>query len=420
MPPAHLGLDPFYQKYIDFQGIPVIAAAEVDDRALGIACRMAERMSWAYPAALPELVRANIRISIIGRNQQTLDIPEYHTLPPRTNADGSVFDYNTRTRGLGATRTRPVSSVGEENLLDLPWPHDRYWSENIMVHEWAHTFFMMGVARHDPSMTGRLRTLYDNVMRAGLYAGTYSAENMDEYFAVGAQLWWNVSTQEPRTRVGLQAYDPGLAQLLEELFSTEALDAPPPGTLVTPEPTACEYPCDWLNECFAGWQCVNGCEVNNSCGDEPGPMPGPMCEYPCGAADEGRCDRGWECVSGCEVFNGCGADEPVVPESPSTCESPCAAFDEGRCSDGWQCLRGCEVNNGCILEPPAPTCEHECADFGYAEGQCQDGFECVDGCVVDNGCTSPCVYTCASYGYFEGQCVEGHQCVGSCIVNNGC
>ena len=79
-------------------------------------------------------LRSNkVKFSVMGVNEVTSDIPEHsdlNTVWPTTDWDAY--------RGLGATQARPAVSGAEENILCLDG--DVYAGENIMVHEFAHTF----------------------------------------------------------------------------------------------------------------------------------------------------------------------------------------------------------------------------------------------------------------------------------------
>src|SRR5690606_17057721 len=87
------------------------------------------------------LAQVKVRVGIMAESEVTTDMPEHSDL----NEAFPGINWDTRARGLGATVDRPLTSVGEENLLQLPG--DVYMGENILVHEFAHTFFDLGVAR---------------------------------------------------------------------------------------------------------------------------------------------------------------------------------------------------------------------------------------------------------------------------------
>ncbi len=89
-------------------------------------------------------------------------MPEYRDL----NAMYPAVDWNARARGLGATVAIPLTSAGEENLLQLAG--DRYVGENILVHEFAHSILNLGILAIDPGFGSRLDRAYKDAMDAGL------------------------------------------------------------------------------------------------------------------------------------------------------------------------------------------------------------------------------------------------------------
>lgn len=228
-PPPALGLDPFYQKYIDVGGIPIVASNVVRDAAFPVACRLAVHMLQGQLEARRELIGLGVRVGIIGENQQTTDMPEYRDL----NEVYPEVDWDARTRGVGATASRPLSGVGEENLLQLPG--DRYVGESIMVHEFAHTIFDLGIARaaggaaHQATLT----QLYADMLDGFLWTETYARSTAAEYWAVAVQSWFGVNLEvsppngihnEIDTRAELLEYDPPMAAFIGQFFVAE--DAP--------------------------------------------------------------------------------------------------------------------------------------------------------------------------------------------------
>ena len=212
-------LDPFYEKYVDAGGIPILASREVSDDALIGARRIVRHMMSKSPELYEPLRHNKVRIAIIASDQSTTDIPEHRDLNsvlPETNWD-------QRTRGVGATRERPACSAGEENLLGLTG--DRYRGENILVHEFAHTIAEMAIQERDPEFSTRLEAAYARAMEAGLWRGTYAARNAREYWAEGVQSWFDANLERHvpdgnhnhvNTREELRAYDPALAALIAE------------------------------------------------------------------------------------------------------------------------------------------------------------------------------------------------------------
>jgi len=219
--PAALRAQPaggFYAQQVDAPGLPVLASARVDPLALQAAAQVVRGMLAHRADLLATLRAAGVRVAVIGRDEVTTDLPEYADLRPR--------DYwNSRTRGVGATRRRPLCSAAEENLLGLAG--DRYRGESILVHEFAHTVLDLAATALDAALAPRLRTLYRQAMDAGLWQRTYAAANASEYWAEGVQSWFDANRYQSAangvhgpaaTRAALQAHDPALADFIAGVF----------------------------------------------------------------------------------------------------------------------------------------------------------------------------------------------------------
>lgn len=238
-PPAALGLDPFYKKYVDCEGLPIVASGKVPDAALREARRLVAKMVEKRPDCLKAMLASKIRVAILARTEVTTDIPEHRDLEPKDHWD-------RRARGLGATKARPAVSGAEENLL--AYPDDRYRGESILVHEFAHTLHQFGAAAVDPEFGAKLEAAYRAAMAKGLWKGTYAAENADEYWAEGVQSWFDANLEGtapgleaagPRkgtspihndvdTRDELKRYDPALAALIATVLPDDAWRYAPP------------------------------------------------------------------------------------------------------------------------------------------------------------------------------------------------
>ena len=208
-------LDPFYQQWIDVEGLPVVASATVNPYALKEAAWLIRQMIGHRPEVLRAMADNKIRFVVMAYNEMTTDIPEHSDLRPD-------FFWDRRARGLGATWQSRAVSCGEENLLN--YPGDPYSTENILIHEFAHTIHEMGLVTTDPSFDNRLKSTYETAIRNGLWAGTYGSSNKQEYWAVGVQAWFHMDRQNDaeinhvNTRTELKDYDPALASLISEVF----------------------------------------------------------------------------------------------------------------------------------------------------------------------------------------------------------
>jgi hypothetical protein len=207
-PPAGLGLHPFYVKYLDGYGSPVVSSANVSDQALLAACRITGNMVSAREDVRQALARNNHRVAVIAANEQTTDIPEYadlYTVFPNT-------DWNTY-RAVSATRVRPVTSAAEENLRCLPG--DMYLGDSALVWTLAHGLRDLGIAEVDSQFGTQIQAAYASAMAKGLWAKTSAAESDEDYWAAGSLAWFGASTHLPvKSRSDLAAYDAPLTDLL--------------------------------------------------------------------------------------------------------------------------------------------------------------------------------------------------------------
>lgn len=229
-PPAELGFDPFYAKYVEADGYPIVASAAVDDYALLEAAFLIDLLLARRPDVRDAMIASGSRLIVMGREEFTTDIPEYRHMKPKDFWD-------RRARGLGGSRTDPVCSCGEENLL--AFPGDPYHAENILIHEFAHNIHLRGMVNVDPAFDGRVKEAYDLAMEEGLWESKYASTNHHEYFAEGVQSWFDDNREDDHdhnhvdTREELIEYDPRLAALCQEVFGDTKLVYTKPATRLT-------------------------------------------------------------------------------------------------------------------------------------------------------------------------------------------
>ena len=163
-PPESLGLDPFYRKYTDAFGVPIISSEKVPDTALLIARDVVNYMLSKRPDVKAVMVQQGFRVGIMAHTEMQTDLPEYsdwetpgkddRRLTPRERENydkpggiGSMTGkeyWNRRARGMGGRYT----TCAEENILG--YPDTRYYGENILVHEFSHG--IMSALRRVPSL----------------------------------------------------------------------------------------------------------------------------------------------------------------------------------------------------------------------------------------------------------------------------
>jgi alpha-glucosidase len=201
----------FYKKYIDVNGMPVVAAGVVADTALQRTYDIVTHMLAGRPDITAALVSNKMYLIIIGRDQVYTDMPEYRSHP-------NPAYQNERVRGTGG---RP-SSFGEENLLSLPL--DRYDDESIGVHEFCHTIDG-ALASIDPGWRERKNKVYRNAMDKGLWKLSYAGSNPGEFWAEICQSYFDCNRVNNwnhgpiGTREQLKAYDPESYELVRSTFN---------------------------------------------------------------------------------------------------------------------------------------------------------------------------------------------------------
>ena len=208
-------LNPFYEQWIDVEGLPVVASAKVNPYAVKEAAWLIRQMVGRRQDILQALAKNGVRFAVMAYSELTTDIPEHSDLKPD-------YYWDRRARGLGSTPVRPAVSCGEENLLN--YAGDPYSTENILVHEFAHAIHQMGLNTVDPSFDDRLEIAFNAAKEEGLWKDTYAITNRSEYWAEGTQSWFDTNRANDDqhnhvdTRDKLKDYDPGLAALLTEVF----------------------------------------------------------------------------------------------------------------------------------------------------------------------------------------------------------
>ena len=220
-PPDSLHLNPFYKKYVDVNGIPLISSHRVPDSAFVAAHRTLYAMTSMLPeAVLDSMVNRGTRVAIMARYEGTTDIPEHSDL-----ANDTTLNWDLRARGLGGDLNLPLTSCAEENVL--AYQIDKYHAEDILIHEFAHSIHLIGLMLAVKDFDPRLKQCYENAKMRGILDATYRVTDKEEYFAEAVQDWFNVNAEMDHadgkhnwcnTREELEEYDPDLYNLLAEYF----------------------------------------------------------------------------------------------------------------------------------------------------------------------------------------------------------
>jgi alpha-glucosidase len=227
--PISLKLDPFYKKYLDADGIPVVASENVADEALIRTRHVITVMLSKRPDVKRIMVKNGCKVMIIGRDEEVCDLPGYAHI---CNTPENITYLNKRARGFGgAPEDAFGASFGEENILCLE--SDRYKGECILVHEFAHLIHLVGIAGVYPGFDSELEALLRNAIEKGRWKDTYAITNKEEYFAETVQSFFNCNrySKSPNgvhnainTRDKLKTYDPEMYDLLLHYFPESELD----------------------------------------------------------------------------------------------------------------------------------------------------------------------------------------------------
>jgi hypothetical protein len=214
----------FYSKVLNVDGITIRSSDVVDDEALFIAADKINMMLAKIPVAKHNLAQWGAEIHIIGRDQQTSDLPEFADQKGVSFIDnlGNKTDIDQRTRGLGGIYT----SCGEENLLGLP--HDRYaGGQDICIHEFAHNIMYYGLG---DNLREAITKQYRKAKAAGLWKDAYAMVDAGEYWAELSMWYFGrhgeflKGTRSPAIGfAALHEYDKGGYELLDSIYSGKAV-----------------------------------------------------------------------------------------------------------------------------------------------------------------------------------------------------
>ena len=207
-------LSPLFQQWIDVEGFPVVASAQVNPYTIKEATWLTQQMIGHRRDVLQALVQNRARFSLIIHNEIPTQIPEY--------SDGRPNFLAYLMRGFGGgLRGHPTVTLSEEHLLPDA-DHSLFY--NAAIHGFAHAIHLSGLNTIDPTFDSRLKIAYDAAMEKGLWQGTYASSNRREYWAEGTQGWFHPKGGSSfhnygNTRQALKAYDPDLTALLTEVYS---------------------------------------------------------------------------------------------------------------------------------------------------------------------------------------------------------
>src|SRR4051794_36309880 len=208
-----LHLSPFYKKSLDDRGLWIVSSEKPSDFALHEAAWIIDHVLTNRDDLREALVKSNVRIVVMAYNEFTTDVPEHaHLKAPKTATLPAKQYWDRRARGLGGTPSDPLTSCGEENLLNLQG--DPYRGENILIHEFAHIIMNVAIRNTEPDTHKKIIDNWKSARDEGLWKNTYAITDDNEYFAECVQSFFdcnaknNASHNDIDTREKLKKYDP--------------------------------------------------------------------------------------------------------------------------------------------------------------------------------------------------------------------
>ena len=180
-PPLSLGLDIFFQKYLEVGGVAVVAPSEVSDETMVQAREIVTGMLSQRSDLLEELASHQTRIAIHGYGGSAAS--------PSTGWVGRVAQEDTHC----GTFIREFASL---------------------------IYFASRELRDGDEFNSRLRAVYQAALDAGLWKGRYASTSVEDYWAetVKYWLWESLPPSLAANYPKLADYDPEAALLVEEVL----------------------------------------------------------------------------------------------------------------------------------------------------------------------------------------------------------
>ena len=196
-PPASLGAAPIYTRYLDTGGVPILAPADVSDKAMHLAYNILVGMVSTRHDLFAALVRSNFRVILYNDYTTGLeDLPEFK--------DRS---FAPETAGVYSQRLSYTAAAA---------PAYDFQCNTSLIHEIAHAIDY-SEQKLNSSFKARRDRAYQNAMAAGLWKGDYAETNESEYWAVSVEEWFS-----PRNKP-LAQRDPEAAELVASVFGNAEL-----------------------------------------------------------------------------------------------------------------------------------------------------------------------------------------------------
>ncbi len=210
VPPSHLNAAPYYQKYLDAGGVPILAPESVSDEELLRAQAITLAMVADRPDLLDVLAAQNTRILLYDREKGGLSqLPEF-----ADESDSGFAGVFSETSYGGAVAAPAMTTYHCNETLIHEIAHALDYA--IQIQEWE--------AFREPEFKQARNQTYLSAIRAGLWAGSYASTVSDEYWAEIVLHWLRPDLF--RIQFGLRdlsEYDSKAARLVEQYLGYPTL-----------------------------------------------------------------------------------------------------------------------------------------------------------------------------------------------------
>ena len=203
--PASLEADEFYRKYLDVDGLPLLAPNGVSDDEMLRAREVMLAMVQNRPGQLGEMSELGFRVALFdySRGRKIDQLPEAKAagIPKRT----------------GAFFSTPYGAMVAASSSE-------HYCSHVLIHEFAHAVYHAilrqpggDLFRNDVSQA------YRSAMDRGLWSGHYAATKESEYWADTVSYWFLPDVFEQLFGTTFGQYDPLADRLIGQVFGDASL-----------------------------------------------------------------------------------------------------------------------------------------------------------------------------------------------------
>ena len=209
-PPPHLNADPYYQKHLDADGIPILASESVPDAELRRAQATLFSMVADRPDLLDVLASLSTRILLYDRDKGGLS-----QLPELAADSLSKFSGIFTETSYGLAVVAPAMTT--------------YHCNETLIHEIAHALDHAILTQdwkafREPGFKQARNQAYLGAMDAGLWAGSYGSTSSHEYWAEIVVHWFRPDVFLAQFGLSdLSEYDSKAARLIERYLGNPTL-----------------------------------------------------------------------------------------------------------------------------------------------------------------------------------------------------